>query len=96
MSVRNLGWVTGCWLFAFLGIFIHLEKDNDSRTPSLNLIEWQCCDDITIQLGAIISVAETAPSGDRSIANYLLFINRNKIFTLYWNIVLSSRYLQNI
>jgi hypothetical protein len=74
MSVRNLGWVTGCCLFAFLGIFIHLEKDNGSYTPCPNLIEWQCRNDIAIQLGAIISVADTVPSGDRSIANCCLLI----------------------
>ena len=70
MSVRNLGWITGYCIVAFLGIFIHLEKDNDSHTPSRDQHTFR--DELVIQLGAITSVAETAPSGDRNIANYLL------------------------
>jgi hypothetical protein len=58
-------------MFAFLGIFIQLEKDNFSHTPSPD--QHTCHDNLVIQLSAIISVADMAPSGDRSIANYLLF-----------------------
>jgi hypothetical protein len=58
-------------MFAFLGTFIHLEKDDDSHNPSPD--QHTCRDILVVQLGDIIPVAETALSGDRSIANYLLF-----------------------
>jgi hypothetical protein len=58
-------------MFAFLGIFIHLEKYHGSHPPRPD--QRTCHDKLPIQLGAVISVVETAPSGGRSIANYLLF-----------------------
>jgi hypothetical protein len=58
-------------MFTFLGIFIHLEKDNVSHTPGPE--QHTCRNNLVIQIGTIIAVAETAPSGDRSIENYLLF-----------------------
>jgi len=70
MSVRNLGRITDCCMFAFLGTFIHLEKDNDSHTPSP---DQNTFNEFVIQLGAITSIAETVSSGDRIIANWLLF-----------------------
>jgi hypothetical protein len=58
-------------MFAFIVILFHLEKYRDSHPPSHD--QHTCYDKPPIQLGAITAVVETAPSGGRSIANYLLF-----------------------
>jgi len=58
-----------CLLFSVSSFIV--KKDNDSHTASPD--QHACRDNLVIQIGAITSVAEKAPSDDRIIANYLLY-----------------------